>query len=74
MYIRTKIDILDEEWSRDAQITVDDCVNADKGEELVQLVTEEFSWKDELPTWLDVNDFLHYESGYIYKQLGIYKD
>lgn len=73
MYIKTEIDILDEEWGRDAQITVNDCVNAGKGEELVQLVTDSFAMNDELPTWVEVNDFLHFEDSYIYKQLGIRK-
>lgn len=73
MYIKTEIDILDEEWGRDAQITVDDCVNADKGEELVQLVTDVFASDDELPTWIDVDDFLHHEDSFIYRQLGIHK-
>lgn len=63
-------DIKDMSWSGaiDTINTIDDY---GKGEEFMQLLTEIFT---EIPTETEINDFLWFESDYIFNTLGITND
>lgn len=69
MEVKKDIDILQNEWWSGGQETVDRCVSAGKGQELVSLIEEHFS--ADLPTEEDVNDFLRDEDDFIFGLLGI---
>lgn len=49
--------------------TVDDVRKAEKMDELQELIEEQFS--DRIPTETEINDFVWFERGYIYSQLGL---
>jgi len=49
--------------------TVDDVRKAKKMDELQELIEEQFS--DRIPTETEINDFVWFERGYIYSQLGL---
>ena len=49
--------------------TVDDVRRAEKMDELQELIEEQFS--DRIPTETEINDFVWFERGYIYSQLGL---
>ena len=55
-------------WSG-AKDTVDDVRRAEKMDELQSLIEEQFS--DRIPTETEINDFVWFERGYIYSQLGL---
>lgn len=69
MEVKKDIDILQNEWWSGGQETVDRCINAGEGQELVTLIEEHFSGNT--PTEEDVNDFLRYEDDFIFGSLGI---
>ncbi len=69
MEVKKDIDILHNEWWSGGQETVDRCINAGKGQELVALIEEHFS--GDMPTEEDVNDFLRDEDDFIFGALGI---
>lgn len=72
MEIKKDIDILHNEWWSGGQETVDKCINAGKGKELVALIEEHFS--DDMPTEEDVNDLLRFDDDWIFSCLGISKE
>lgn len=49
--------------------TVDDVRKAEKMDELQELIEEQFS--DRIPSETEINDFVWFERGYIYSQLGL---
>lgn len=49
--------------------TVDDVRRAEKMDELQELIEEQFS--DRIPSDTEINDFVWFERGYIYSQLGL---
>lgn len=49
--------------------TVDDVRKAEKMDELQSLIEEQFS--DRIPSDTEINDFVWFERGYIYSQLGL---
>lgn len=55
-------------WSG-AKDTVEDVRKAEKMDELQSLIEEQFS--DRIPSETEVNDFVWFERGYIYSQLGL---
>lgn len=71
MYIKKDIDfnnIYDNCWSG-AKYTVQRVSNENKEDELMELLEEFFNGRE--PTETEVNDFLWFESDYIYECLGI---
>lgn len=69
MEIKKDIDILYNEWWSGGQETVDRCISAGKGAELVALIEEHFS--GDMPTEEDVNDLLRFDDDWIFSTLGI---
>ena len=61
-------DLRDNSWSG-ALDTLKDIEKADKREELMQLLEEVFA--DKTPTETEVNDFLWFESEFIYENVGL---
>ena len=61
-------DLKDNSWSG-ALDTLKDIENADKEEELMQLLEEVFA--DRTPTETEVNDFLWFERDFIYENVGL---
>lgn len=57
-------------WSG-ALDTLKDIENADKEDELMQLLEDVFAGREEVPTETDVNDFLWFEREYIYENVGL---
>lgn len=57
-------------WSG-ALDTLKDIENADKEDELMQLLEEVYADREEVPTETDVNDFLWFEREYIYENVGL---
>lgn len=57
-------------WSG-ALDTLKDIENADKEDELMQLLEDVFADREEVPTETDVNDFLWFEREYIYENVGL---
>lgn len=57
-------------WSG-ALDTLKDIENADKEDELMQLLEEVFADREETPTETDVNDFLWFEREFIYENVGL---
>ena len=55
-------------WSY-AKDTVKDVRAAGKMDELQEIIEEQFS--DRVPTATQINDFVWFERGYIYSQLGL---
>jgi hypothetical protein len=55
-------------WSG-AKDTVNDVRAAGKMDELQEVIEEQFS--DSVPTATQINDFVWFERGYIYSQLGL---
>ena len=55
-------------WSG-AKDTVKDVREAGKMDELQELIEEQFA--DRVPTATQINDFVWFERGYIYSQLGL---
>lgn len=55
-------------WSG-AKDTVNDVRAAGKMDELQEIIEEQFS--DRVPTATQINDFVWFERGYIYSQLGL---
>ena len=49
--------------------TVDDVRRAEKMDERQELIEEQFS--DRIPSDTEINDFVWFERGYIYSQLGL---
>ena len=49
--------------------TVDDVRRAEKMDELQSQIEEQFS--DRIPSETEINDFVWFERGYIYSQLGL---
>ena len=72
MEIKKDIDILHNEWWSGGQETVNRCINAGKGKELVALIEENFS--GDMPTEEDVNDLLRFDDDWIFSCLGISKE
>ena len=64
-------DLLKNCWSG-AIYTLEKIEKADKEEELMQFLREEFS--NEIPSMTEVNDFLWFEDSFIFEQLGIGKE
>ena len=69
MEVKKDIDILQNEWWSGGQETVDRCVSAGKGQELVSLIEEHFS--GDMPTEEVVNDLLRFDDDWIFSCLGI---
>ena len=63
-------ELKDNSWGG-ALSTLKDIENADKEDELMQLLEEVFADREETPTETDVNDFLWFESEVIYRSLGL---
>lgn len=63
-------DIKDMAWSG-AIYTINTIDDYDKGEEFMQLLTEVFTG---IPTDTEINDFLWFDSDYIFNTLGITND
>lgn len=57
-------------WSG-ALDTLKDIENADKEDELMQLLEDVFADREEVPTETDVNDFLWFEREFIYENVGL---
>lgn len=55
-------------WSG-AKDTVNDVRSAGKMDELQEIIEEQFP--DSVPTATQINDFVWFERGYIYSQLGL---
>ena len=57
-------------WSG-AKDTVEDVRKADKMAELETVVETAFEDREEPPTETEINDFVWFERGFIYEQLGL---
>ena len=71
MYVKIEMDyrtLRYNSWSG-ALDTLKDIEEADKEDELMYLLEEIFA--DTIPTETEVNDFLWYDSDYIYESLGL---
>ena len=66
-------DLKEHSWSG-ALDTLKDIENADKEDELMQLLEDVFADREEVPTDTEVNDFLWFGREYIYENVGLTKD
>lgn len=72
MYVKKEIcsfeDLYNNSWSG-AESTLDIIRDADKEDELMELLEETYG--EETPTETELNDYLWYESEYIFDRLGL---
>lgn len=71
MYVKKEIDFEDLKdmcWSG-AIDTLEKIENAEKEEELIELL--ESTFEDKIPTETEINDFLWFEDDFIFEQLSI---
>lgn len=72
MYVKKEIcsfeDLYNNSWSG-AESTIDIIRDADKEDELMELLEETYG--EETPTETELNDYLWYESEYIFDRLGL---
>ena len=71
MYVKKEIDFEDLKnmcWSG-AVDTLEEIENAEKEEELIELL--ESTFEDKIPTETEINDFLWFEDDFIFEQLSI---
>lgn len=72
MYIKKEVydfwQLMENSWSG-AVATLEDIKEANKEEELMELLEEAFCGK--IPTETEVNDFLWFDSDFIYEMLGM---
>ena len=71
MYVKKEIDFEDLKnmcWSG-AVDTLEEIENAEKEEELIELL--ESTFEDKIPTETELNDFLWFEDDFIFEQLSI---
>lgn len=71
MYVKKEIDFEDLKdmcWSG-AVDTLEEIENAEKEEELIELL--ESTFEDKIPTETEINDFLWFKDDFIFEQLSI---